>query len=126
MPSGGRGGFAAATAQPRPQERSKDWALRARKIGAETYARRCSAWQPTRPREKGTAREEEFVRRLLRLRRARVLRTRVRERRLWNHPGPRSPRRPDDVLLDAQRPGRDRKPDRDQLGSRSADDDSEP
>src|SRR5437764_15105214 len=79
--------------------------------GVATYA----------PREKGTAREEDRARRLLRLRSARTLRTRLCERELRNHRGHRRTRRPDHVLLDAQRPGREREPDRDLLGPVAAD-----
>src|SRR5256885_1937121 len=78
---------------------SKDWDRRRRKIDLETYARRRCAWQPTWPREKGTVREEDSVRRLLRVRRARVLRAGRRERHLRDHRGHGRPRRPDDVLL---------------------------
>ena len=78
-----------------------------------------------RPREKGTAREEDRVRCLLRLRRARLLRACRRKCQLWDHRGHGCARRPCDVLLHPQRARRGRKPNRDHLGSGSPDHDSE-
>src|SRR5438552_270430 len=78
-----------------------------------------------RPREKGTAREEDRVRCLLRLRRARLLRACSRKCQRSDHRRHRCARRPCDVLLHPQRARRGRKPNRDHLGSGSPDHDSE-